>query len=142
MMLREDKGQVSVEFMLIFAISLIILIVFTLPLADSAIGNTLDVANTLKVKSDMYEISSAVSQVYAEGQGSKRSVIIFSDSNIRITADKKCLSADLRLNDDSHKLIKSGHNSNLGNSLINIKKGKNIVVVEWPAGNEKMSISS
>ena len=140
-MLKEDSGQVSLEFLLIFAISLIILIVFTLPLAESGIENTLDVSNALEIKSDLYKISSAISQVYAEGQGSKQTVVIFSDANIRLNVERNHLSTTLVLNDGLSKSIKSNHNSNLENSVMNIKRGKNVFVIEWPVGSESMKIN-
>lgn len=140
-MLKEDSGQVSLEFLLIFAVSLIILIVFTLPLAESGIENTLDVSNALEIKSDLYKISSAISQVYAEGQGSKQTVVIFSDANIRLNVERNHLSTTLVLNDGLSKSIKSNHNSNLENSVMNIKRGKNVFVIEWPVGSESMKIN-
>lgn len=139
-MLRENRGQVSLEFLLIFAISLIILIVFTLPLAESGIENTLDIYDSLKVKSDMSKISSAISKVFAEGQGSKSTVVVFSDENIGINIEKNRLSHDLKLNDGKSKVIISGHKSNLESSTINFNKGKNVIVVEWPIGSENMRI--
>ena len=139
-MLGENRGQVSLEFLLIFAISLIILIVFTLPLAESGIENTLDIYDSLKVKSDMSKISSAISKVFAEGQGSKSTVVVFSDENIGINIEKNRLSHDLKLNDGKSKVIISGHKSNLESSTINFNKGKNVIVVEWPIGSENMRI--
>ena len=139
-MLRENRGQVSLEFLLIFAISLIILIVFTLPLAESGIENTLDIYDSLKVKSDMSKISSAISKVFAEGQGSKSTVVVFSDENIGINIERNSLSHDLKLNDGKSKVIISSHKSNLESSTINFNKGKNVIVVEWPIGSENMRI--
>ena len=139
-MLNENRGQVSFEFLLIFAISLIILIVFTLPLVESGIENTLDVSNSLKTKSDMYKISSAISQVFSEGEGSKQTVVIVSDVNVRINVEENYLSAGLKLSDGSSKQIKSHHDSNLGSSKINLNKGKNVIVVQWPVGSEDMQI--
>ena len=72
MVIKDEAGQVALEYMLIFAVSLILLIVFTLPLADLTISNTLDVSDTLDVKSDLSEIADAVKQVYGQGQGSRK----------------------------------------------------------------------
>ena len=141
-MLRENKGQISLEYLLIFSVSLIILVAFTMPLLEFEIENTLDVSNSLKAKSDLSKISAAISQVYAEGQGSKQTVHINSDKAVKITIDRDSLSTNLKLNDKSNKVIKTQHSSNLEKSSINLKKGSNFIVVEWPAGSENIQIHS
>lgn len=141
-MLRENKAQISLEYLLIFSVSLIILVAFTMPLLEFEIENTLDVSNSLKAKSDLSKISAAISQVYAEGQGSKQTVHINSDKAVKITIDRDSLSTNLKLNDKSNKVIKTQHTSNLEKSSINLKKGSNFIVVEWPAGSENIRIHS
>jgi uncharacterized protein (UPF0333 family) len=59
----DSRGQVSLEYLLIFVVSLILLIAFTLPLAELTIGNTLDVSETLNVKSDLSKVSQAIEEV-------------------------------------------------------------------------------
>ena len=142
LMLKENSAQISLEYLLVFAIYLIILVAFTLPLLEFEIENTLDVSNSLKIKSDLSKISNAISKVYSEGQGSKQTVFIKSDNSIRINVDKNLLYVNFKLNDDSNKKIKSNHNSNLLSSSINLKKGGNAITVEWPIGSENMIISS
>ena len=63
-MIKDNSGQVSLEYLLIFAISLIILVTFTLPLTELTIENTLDVSDTLDVKSDLSQLSQAICQVF------------------------------------------------------------------------------
>ena len=46
-MIKDDVGQISLEYMLIFTISLIILIVFTLPLAELTIKDTFDISDSV-----------------------------------------------------------------------------------------------
>lgn len=75
-MIREDVGQISLEYMLIFTISLIILIVFTLPLAELTIKDTFDISDTLNTKNDVSKIAQAIKRVYGEGQGSKQVIHI------------------------------------------------------------------
>lgn len=139
-MLGENRGQISLEYLLIFSISLIILVAFTLPLLEFEMENVLDVSDSLKVKSDLSKISSAVSKVYAEGQGSKQTVYIQSDKAIKVNIDKNYLSTNLKLNDKSNKLIKTQHSSNLKKSSINLRKGSNFIVVEWPEGSENVQV--
>lgn len=140
-MLNEGRGQISLEYLIIFTVSLILLCVFTLPLLEFEIENTLDISDTLKMKSDIFKLSSAISQVYSEGQGCKQTVIVQLDNPIRINVGKNYLSCNLKLNDNSKKLIKSSHKSNLDASSISLREGRNIVIIDWPVGSEKMNIN-
>lgn len=140
MMINDNGGQVALEYMLIFAISLILLIVFTLPLTQESVENTLDVSDTLKVKSDLSKIAQAIQQVYGEGQGSKQSVNIDSRHAVKVTVTSSYVSSKIKLNDGSSKLVKVDCNSNMAKSDINLAEGKTIIVVEWPVESKKMRI--
>ena len=59
-MIRDNKGQISIEYMLIFAVSLILLIVFTLPLLQFGLENTMDVSQSLNAKSELSKLSNAI----------------------------------------------------------------------------------
>ena len=136
----DDKGQVSFEYLMIFTISLIILIVFTLPLTQHAISDTLDVSNTLNVKSDLSKISQAIKVVYGQGQGSRQEVSLHESQKIKVTISKDSLSCSLKLKDKTKKTIKQYYNSNLEKTSMTLEKGDNNIVVEWPVGSENMVI--
>lgn len=137
-MIKDNRGQVSFEYLLIFAISFLVLIVFTMPLLNQTVETTFDVSDSLKVKSDLSSISSAIKTVYGEGQGSKQNVHIYSKKPIRVSFDASHLSSKLKLKNKSNKLISVPCKSNLKSSSISLKQGENIVVVEWPVGSENM----
>ena len=139
-MVKDNSGQVSLEYILIFVVSLIILIVFTMPLAEKSVENTLDVSDAIDAKSNMAKIAQAVMQVYGEGQGSRHSVSIISKKPIKIDIDDRHVSSNIKLNDGTYKLIKISCNSNLAKSSLYLSKGENTVVAEWPRGSEKMEI--
>lgn len=138
--MMDDGGQVSLEYLLIFAVSLIILIAFTLPLVQYVMQDTLDVSDSLKVKSDLSKISQAIKQVYGEGQGSKHSVFIQSSKSLKFDVRKSYVSCKVKLSDGSSKFIKIPHKSKLKSSSLNIVRGSNNVVVEWPVDGENMII--
>ena len=139
-MVKDSKGQVSLEYLLILVVSLMILIVFTLPLMEDSIKMTLDVSDSLKVKSDLSDIVSAITTVYNEGQGSKQTVHIQSKEPIKVNVGSDYVSANVGLHDHKYKAIGLACKSNLKSSSINLKKGNNIIVVEWPVNDENMSI--
>ena len=138
--MMDSNGQVSLEYMLIFAVSLILLVAFTLPLADLTIQNTLDVSDSLDVKSDLSKLSAAIESVYGQGQGSKQSVNIISKDSHRIDVSDSHVSCRLKLNDGTSKLVDVDCNSNLKRTSIPIGKGTNTIIVEWPVGSENMKI--
>lgn len=140
MMIKDNCGQVSLEYILIFAISLILLIVFTLPLAEFTLGNTLDVSDTLNAKSDLSQIAQGIAEVYGQGQGSKQNIIITSQKDFKITITNSYVSTNLKFKDGSTKNIKLNVKSNLEKSEISLNNGKNIIIVEWPVNSENMKI--
>ena len=138
--MMDDKGQVALEYMMIFAISLILLIVFTLPLAELTVQNTLDVSDTLNVKSDLSKIAQAVKQVYGQGQGSRQSVNIVSSGDLKVNIANNYISSNVKLNDGSNKVEKLYFKSTLEKSSIYLSKGKNSIIVDWPESSENMRI--
>ena len=139
-MIKDNAGQVSFEYLLIFAISLIILIVFTMPLLNQTIETTFDVSDSIEVKDDLSKIALSINSVYGEGQGSKQTVNINSMKPFKVNVASNCLSCNLKLKDNKNKLIKVPCKSNLKSSSINVEKGESSIVVEWPVGSERMLI--
>ena len=140
MMIKDNKGQISMEYLLLFAISLILLVVFTLPLTELTIENTLDVSDSLDMKSDLSKLSHAIQSVYGQGQGSRLSVNIISQASNRIDVTSSFVSCNLNLKNGQNKLIKINSKSNLGKTTIPISKGSNTIIVEWPEDSENMKI--
>lgn len=139
--MNDSKGQVALEYLLIFAISLILLTVFTLPLTEQTIENTLDVSDSLNVKSDLSKISQAVQEVYGQGQGSKQTVSVVPSKDLKVSVEDNHISCSFKLKDGQIKEEKEYFKSTLEESDIYLKKGENSVVVEWPDNSENMQIS-
>ena len=139
-MMKENNGQVSLEYLLIFAVSIILLIAFTMPLAEMAIENTMDVSNSLNVKSELSKLSNAISLVYSEGQGSKQTVYMTLDEPVNVKISNSYLSSNYKLNDGKYKDFKLDYNSNLNKGSLFLDKGENKIIVEWPVNDEKMII--
>ena len=139
-MIRDNKGQVSLEYLLIFAISIAILIVFTLPLLENTIEDTFDVSDALEVKYDLSKITHAIKKVYGEGQGSKETVSITASNEFKIYIAHNHIYSNLKLKSGSYKFIDDYYKSNLNKCSITITKGENILVVEWPENIDGMII--
>ena len=139
-MIKEDKGQVSLEYLLIFAVSIILLIAFTLPLAEIGLEKTLDVSNTMNAKGELSKLSNAIGQVYGEGQGSKQTIYMDLDKSINVKITNSYLSASYMMKDSKTKEFKLYHNSNLNSGSLFLDKSENKIIVEWPINSEHMII--
>ncbi len=142
MMIKDNKGQISLEYLLIFTISLIILMIFTLPLAENSIKDTLDISDSLNVKSDLSKIAIAIKQVYGEGQGSKQNVKIESKNKLKINIMDNCISTSFKLNSNTKKDIKEYVSSTIKKTSISLNKGGNVIIVEWPINSPNMLLYS
>ncbi len=139
-MITDKKAQVSLEYLLIFAISLILLITFTIPIATIALEKTSDVSNTLNAKNEMSKLSNAISQVYGEGQGAKQTVHLDVDKQITLKIYPSQIQTRIQLNNGEYKDLKVDHNSNLASQTIILDKGENTITVEWPLNSQNMIV--
>lgn len=136
----DNKGQISLEYLLIVTVSLILLIVFTLPLTEMTITNTLDVSDTLNMKADLSKLTHTISEVYGQGQGAKQSVTLQSPQATKLNIGGNYITCNVKLKDGSNKQIRLNYKSNLAKTTIPISKGTNTITVEWPVGSENMII--
>lgn len=139
-MIKDDKGQVSLEYLLIFAVSIILLIAFTLPLAHFGMEKSLDVSNSINAKGELSKLSNAISQVYSEGQGSRHTVHMTLDKAIMVKITPSYLSSPYDMKDGKIKELKLNHNSNLKSGSLSLDKGENKIVVEWPIDSAEMNV--
>ncbi|MBE6502249.1 MAG: class III signal peptide-containing protein [Methanobrevibacter thaueri] len=138
--MNDSKGQVALEYLLIFAVSLILLVIFTLPLTELTIQNTLDVSDTLNAKSDLSKLSQAIEEVYGQGQGSRQTVNVVLSKNCKVNVESNYISCNLKLHDGKSKSEKIYFKSTLEKSALYLKKGENSIVIEWPENSENMQI--
>lgn len=80
----DCKAQVSLEFLLIFFISLIILSVISIPLTYDTINTVNDIKSSTEVKNTLVELSNNVNIVYSSGYGSKKTISVNVPSKMNI----------------------------------------------------------
>ena len=137
---KEKKGQLSLEFLLISLIVILAFISISLPLAEIAIGSTLDLSESLETKSEILKITGAIDDVYSDGIGSKRVVIVEVPKDIVISFSKDFLSnsgiattyIDLNKSTNNTKKIEVPFKANNSeNTLILNKRVLTKVIVQW-----------
>lgn len=136
----DSKGQVSLEYLLIFSISLIILIVFTMPFLEDSMDATFDVSDSIKAKSDLSKLEQTIKQVYGEGQGSKHTVYLDISKPVKINIAKNQISSKIKLKNNKQKEIKINVNSKLKTTSFKLSKGEATFVIEWPENSQNMII--
>lgn len=138
--MEDEQGQLSLELILIFAISIIVLTIFTLPLSELAIGNTLEVSEVINTKSNLYEIANGINEVYSQGQGAKKTITINSDNSYLIKISPNSLTTTLTLENGDKKNLKVNHEYNNLNLIINIEKGKNRIIINWDENSDYLTV--
>lgn len=140
--MKESRGQVSLEYLLIFSISLIIMIAFTLPFLEKSMETTFDVSESLEAKSDLSKIAQAIRQVYGQGQGSKQSVSVDVNVPVKIDVADNHITSKIKLKNGDNKVVKINVKSKLKTDTFKLNKGRHTFVIEWPVGSENMIINA
>ena len=139
-MFIEDKGQLSLEYLLIFSISLILLVLLTIPFSNMAIETVTDISDSINVKSEMIDLKNSINNVYSEGQLSKRTVYINVNKEVELNIKEGIIYCNLNLHNNKTKSIKvSILDSNL-NSTLKLNKGENKIIITWLEGGESISL--
>lgn len=106
----DMKGQIALEYLLIFFILIIILSVISIPFLLDSLETSKDVTTAIETKSFLVEVEKNVKLVYALDTGSKRTLSIYVPCDIKLYCnnnyDKHYLSTTLQLSDNSKKTIK------------------------------------
>ncbi len=76
-------------------------------------------------------------KVMAQG----RLLIVEMDQSINVNIYKKHLSVSVKFNDGSSKLIRVNHDADDVSGVLNLNKGRNTLVIEWPEDSENIFIS-
>ncbi len=140
MMIKDKNGQMSVEVIFLFAISIIILIAFTIPISQLTIENNLDISNSLNTKNELLKLVNGIDNVYSQGVGSKQTVIIETNKEIPIMIRSKTLSGELLLHDNKIKSFSYNHKSDNVNCNLKLEKGINKVLISWPENSKNIVI--
>lgn len=140
-MMKESRGQVSLEYLLIFALSLIILVAFTMPFLVQSMDMSFDVSSSIGAKSDLSRMAHAIKQVYGEGQGSKQTITIDADVPVKIDVANNHVSSKIKLKNGDNKVVKMNVKSTLKTNSFKLNKGMHTFVIEWPVGSKNMIIS-
>ncbi|AGN16711.1 hypothetical protein [Methanobrevibacter sp. AbM4] len=138
--LKEENGQMSFEYLLLFIISLILINVFILPMISTSIDSIDDLNTAYNTKSQMEELVTGINQVYASGSGSKRTVYLNMKKDSQIDINNGILTSDVLLSDNSYKKVEVRSNDLSLNNRITLNRGLNRVIIEWKGNSSQIEI--
>lgn len=128
----DCKGQVALEYLLMFFVFLMILSIITIPLIFNAVETSNDVITAIEIKSLLVEIQKNIKLVYSLDVESKRRISVFVHRDMKLfyveNADKKFLSTTLTFSDSSVKKLNVevpcdvSFNGHVNNHYVYLKK--------------------
>ncbi|RAP47558.1 MAG: hypothetical protein BZ135_01970 [Methanosphaera sp. rholeuAM6] len=129
--MMDNKGQLALEYLLIFFIFIIILSVISIPLLTDSIESTEDMTKAVETKNFLTEIQKNVKLIYSLDVGSKRtfSVYVPCDMNLNSNFTSYNVRTTLTLSDNTRKTIsvdmpcKVSFNGNINYYYVSLKKG-------------------
>lgn len=127
----DEKGQQSVELIFIIAISIMILLTFTLPISKVAIENNLDMKESLNAKYCVGEIANGINHVYAQGSGSRVVLNLVADEDFHVFISSGNVNVVVKLHDNSYKMVKQSIKCGNVNTQLFLVKGENKIIIEW-----------
>ncbi len=126
------KGQIALEYLLMFFVILIIFSVISIPFITGGIENINDLTETIEVKSSLIEIGNNIKLFYPLDVGSKRTFSVYVPANIVLyyTTDssRHYIYTTLTLSDNTKKRVqvevpcKISFNGNANHYYSSLKK--------------------
>lgn len=141
-----EKGQLSLELLLLSLITIILLSLILIPFVSYCSEIIIDTTSSLNIKSEMSKITNGINQVYTEGCGSKRvislnlnkeSFIVFSPLNLK---EGKATSS-YRLSNNQLKNIEIIYKCPDLNTNLHLSKGYNKVLIFWSENSNIIELS-
>ncbi len=140
----EIKGQLSLEYLFIFILSIMLIISLILPLIGTEFDYTFDVTNSYQIKAELSQLANGINYVYATGSGSKRTIFLNMPEDIKLNIysqkNKGFIQAEIILSDNNTKeIIVETKKTNINSNLF-LNKGFNKVVIQWSDNSSNIDI--
>ncbi len=143
-MIIDNKGQLSLEYVLSSMIAILIISLISIPILLTAMDYSNDIIDTINSKSELSKITDAIDFCYASGKGSKRIVLVDFNRNVDIRfyndGKKGFASISSNLSDNAKELTNSFDYSGL-NENIHLQKGFNRIAVKWNEDSNMIEVN-
>lgn len=141
----DNKGQLSLEYVLIAMIGILLLTIVSFPLINFSIDSSNDVIDSIMVKNELNKISDGINYCYYSGKGSKRTVLLDFKNEISVSflsssENKSIIKSKINLNNGNKEMIIDS-NAPLQTKTISFNKGFNKVLIQWSQSSNKIIIN-
>lgn len=143
----DNKGQLSLEYVLIAMIGILLLTLISFPLVNFSIDASNDIVTSINVKNELNKISDGVNYCYYEGKGSKRTILLdFKNQttvNFLLSSDNESIiKSKIDLNKNTKKEIIINSNAPIQTKTISFNKGFSKIIIQWSSTTNRISVSS
>lgn len=141
----DNKGQLSLEYVLIAMIGILLLTLISFPLLNISIDTSNDIIDSINAKNELNKLVDGINYCYASGKGSKRVILLEFNKDNQITIsslnnDKCIIKSNIKLS-NSNKELSFQLNTPIESKSITFKKGINKVAVKWSENSNKIIIN-
>lgn len=132
----DNKGQLSLEYVLVFMMGILILTLISFPLVNYSIDSINDVLDSINSKSELEKLSDAIDYCYVSGKGSKRVVLLdFRKNNyvnlISSNNNKTIIKSNVYLNNGELKNVSIESDASFDTNSLSFTKGFNKIIIQW-----------
>ena len=139
----DNKGQLSLEYILSSMIVILIISLISVPVLLTAMDYSNDIIDSIDSKEELSKVTDAIDYCYASGKGSKRIVYVdFNQNlNLRLSNNGKIGIASINLNLSSGSMeITDAFDYPYLNENIHFSSGFNKVAVEWKEDSNEIEV--
>ncbi|MDO5851015.1 MAG: hypothetical protein Q4Q23_00835 [Methanobacteriaceae archaeon] len=149
----KNKGQIASEYILLIAITLIILSTIILPLYQETISTTEDIRRITETKNTLQTLENTINIIYSQEVGSKQTIATYSPTDLTLKYEKinntHYITTEVPLTKNTTKKIYNkvpypiSFNGNSNHYYTNLKENKWYynTKIEWIKNNETSSIN-
>ncbi|WP_304125504.1 hypothetical protein [Methanosphaera cuniculi] len=105
----NNKGQITLEYMLIFFISIILITTVVLPFLCEEIDTVDDIKTTMQTKAMLNELSNNVNMIYSSEYGTCKNIAIKTPSRLNLSytqnGSRNYISTYITLNNNSRRWV-------------------------------------
>ena len=141
MKFMDNKGQMSVEYLLIVLVIILVLAIVTLPLISNSIDASNDVSHSSDAKVSSTTLANAADTVYSNGPGAKRTVSFFIPETTEIQFSGKKVIIPITLSNGTKQYVNSSTQYSFENKTLDVNRGWYDAVVSWEVGAKVISVN-
>ncbi len=136
----DNKGQMSVEYLLVVLVVILVLSIVTIPLISNSIDASNDVSHSSDAKVSASTIANAADTVYANGPGAKRTISFYIPESTKIILSDKKVIIPIQSSSNGIINVNATTQYSLDDKTLTVNKGWYDAVVSWEVGAKVIDV--